>query len=90
MAARYGDDGLERMVGLLLQRVEDMRGVYERFGACDLETGIRDALVQAKSVPLPESEYVDSHGEGIYTIHIIQGMRLYLLSSHAGSLASIS
>ena len=70
VADKYGAEKPETLVSLLLQRVEGTRGVYERFGVCDLQTGIRDALTRAKSVPLSEGEYVDSDEEGVYTIYI--------------------
>ena len=61
----------ETIICLLLQPKGDSRGLYERFGICDLETGVSDVLEEAKAITLSEEEHLGYCGNGIFTIDII-------------------
>ena len=45
--------------------------MYQRFGGCDLVTGIRHVLGMARLRELSKDEYIKSHGNGMYTIIIV-------------------
>ena len=55
---------------LLLEPVTGKKGVYQRYGICDLVKAF-DIIQEAKMFPLDEDLYVQAHREGIYTIVII-------------------
>ena len=56
---------------LLLEPVTGRNGVYERIGRSDLSKHRRRVLTEAKATKLPETRFVEYHGEGVYTVVLI-------------------
>lgn len=66
----YKHEQKHYLICLLLEPITGKKGIYQRYGICDLVKAF-DIIQEAKKFPLDEDLYVQAHGEGIYTIVII-------------------